>query len=187
MSKTCSECDMEFSRKDAMLRHKRNKHGVKQSKRSHAYPPSSQAYPPPSPPSPTPPLSPSPPPPPPQQSSLPPPSKSFILQHPFTMMLAGPTGSGKTYWMKQLLERARIMIKPRPERIIWCYKRWQPMFDEMKQTIKNIFFVQGIPEDMNSDSFIDTRYPSMIILDDLMRDATSSKRRMRTLCGRESS
>jgi uncharacterized Zn-finger protein len=28
MSTTCTECDREFSRKDAMLRHKRNKHGT---------------------------------------------------------------------------------------------------------------------------------------------------------------
>ena len=27
MSTTCTECDMEFSRKDAMLRHKRNRQG----------------------------------------------------------------------------------------------------------------------------------------------------------------
>lgn len=30
MSMTCTECDMEFSRKDAMQRHKRNKHGTTQ-------------------------------------------------------------------------------------------------------------------------------------------------------------
>ena len=42
---------MEFSRKDALLRHKRNRHGTTQSypHSSDAYPPSSQAYPPPPP------------------------------------------------------------------------------------------------------------------------------------------
>ena len=34
--------------------------------------------------------------------------------------------------------------------------------------------MQGLPENLNYDSFIDTRYPSLII-DDLMRDATNSK------------
>ena len=28
MSTTCTECDMAFSRKDAMLRHNRNRHGI---------------------------------------------------------------------------------------------------------------------------------------------------------------
>ena len=67
------------------------------------------------------------------------------------------------------------MINPLPERIIWCYRRWQPLFSEMQSTIKNILFLQGLPENLNDDSFIDTRYPSLIVIDDLMRDATNSK------------
>ncbi|CAG2196342.1 unnamed protein product [Mytilus edulis] len=34
---------------------------------------------------------------------------------------------------------------------------------------------KGLPENLNDDSFIDSRYPSLIILDDLMRDVTNSK------------
>ena len=60
MSATCPECDMEFSRKDALLRHKRNRHETTQPypQSSDVYPPSSQAYPPPplTPPSLTPPI-----------------------------------------------------------------------------------------------------------------------------------
>ena len=61
MSATCPECDMEFSRKDALLRHERNRHKTTQPypQSSDAYPPSSQAYPPPPiPPPPPPPLTP---------------------------------------------------------------------------------------------------------------------------------
>jgi len=77
--------------------------------------------------------------------------------------------------MNSLLERARIMSKPSPGRIIWCYKRWQPLFSEMQRNINNIIFIQGIPENLNEDTFIDTTYPSLIVIDDLMRDATNSK------------
>jgi len=45
----------------------------------------------------------------------------------------------------------------------------------MQNTIKNTFFVEGLPENLNDDSFIDTRYPNLIIIDDLMRDAINSK------------
>ena len=158
----CPDCNIKFSRRDAMLRHRKNKHGINQPYplSTDAHSPRSQPYPPPPPP-----------PQPPQQQQ----KDKVILSHPFTMMLAGPTGSGKTFWMKQLLERSATMINPSPKRIIWCYKRWQPMFDEMKQTIRNILFVQGIPEDLNDDSFIDSRFPSLIIFDDLMNDATNSQ------------
>jgi hypothetical protein len=90
-------------------------------------------------------------------------------------MAIGPTFSEKSCWMNRLLIRAKTMINPPPERIIWCYKRWQPLFSEMQSTIKNIIFMQGLPENLNDDSFIDTRYPSLIVIDDLMRDATNSK------------
>jgi hypothetical protein len=35
--------------------------------------------------------------------------------------------------------------------------------------------VGPMPENLNDDSFIGTRYPSLIVIDDLMRDATNSK------------
>jgi hypothetical protein len=35
--------------------------------------------------------------------------------------------------------------------------------------------MQGLLENLNDDSFIDTRYPSLIVIDDLTRDATNSK------------
>ena len=76
--------------------------------------------------------------------------------------------------MNKLLTRAKTMINPPSERIIWCYKRWQPLFSEMQSTIKSILFMQGFPENLNDDSFIDTRYPSLIVSNDLMRDATNS-------------
>jgi hypothetical protein len=49
MSAICPECDMEFSRKDALLRYKRNRHETIQPypQSTDGYPPSSQAYPPP--------------------------------------------------------------------------------------------------------------------------------------------
>ena len=31
-------------------------------------------------------------------------SYSFYLKHPFTMLIAGPTGSGKTMWVKKLID-----------------------------------------------------------------------------------
>ena len=122
----CKVCKQGFSRKDAVLRHGRHKHG----EISKAYLQSSEVYPspppppplqggipPPPPPPPPPPLQGGipPPPPPPQQGGIPqtppPPQggmpsfeeqrktntkdgsseKPTVLQHPFTMMVSGPT------------------------------------------------------------------------------------------------
>ena len=42
-----------------------------------------------------------------QVETMPPP---VVLQHPFTMMIAAPTGSGKSTWVKELLIRRNTMI-----------------------------------------------------------------------------
>ena len=50
--------------------------------------------------------------------------QQFQLVHPFTGMVAGMTGSGKTVWVQSLLQQAQTVIDQPPERIIWCYSQW---------------------------------------------------------------
>ena len=97
----------------------------------------------------------------------------FKFQHPFTMIVAGPTMSGKSTWMKQLLLSDRIT--PPPKRIIWLYKRWQPLYDELKDRIPHLEFIQGLPDNMNSDTFLNPKERTFIIIDDLMKDASENK------------
>jgi len=168
-SANCPECHTQFSRKDNMTRHYKYKHGNEHQ----PSPPHKMLPPPPAhkmlhpPPQKGEGLTPLPPA---QESewirSFEPSQETVTLQHPFTLQAIGCTGSGKTCWMNSLLERARIMSKPSPGRIIWCYKRWQPLFSEMQRNINNIIFIQGIPENLNEDTFIDTTYPSLIVIDD---------------------
>ena len=52
------------------------------------------------------------------------------FKHPFTMIVSGPTGCGKTQWIYNLL--TRDLIHPSPQRIFIFYKRWQPLYDCMR-------------------------------------------------------
>ena len=49
------------------------------------------------------------------------------------------------------------------------FVQWNAKVDE------NIIFMQGFHEDLNDYSLIDTSYPSLIVIDNLMRDVTNSK------------
>ena len=80
---------------------------------------------------------------------------STVMQHPFTCIVAGCTQSGKTVWVKKLLENAKTTISPPPERIIWCYGQWQPMYVEMIKTIPGIELNEGIPSDIDSGEFLE--------------------------------
>ena len=57
--------------------------------------------------------------------------RRFPFEHAFTSMTAGMTGSGKTAWVRSLLQQASETIYPPPERIVWCYSQWQPAYTEM--------------------------------------------------------
>ena len=50
----------------------------------------------------------------------------FRFEHPFTSMIAGVTGSGKTAWVRSLLQQASETIYPSVWCSVWCYSQWQP-------------------------------------------------------------
>ncbi|XP_045201506.2 uncharacterized protein LOC123555043 [Mercenaria mercenaria] len=103
--------------------------------------------------------------------------KPTILQHPFTMMISGPTACGKTTFVKELLQNHIYRIKPGVQRIVWLYKRWQPMYGEIQSTVyPEVKFYQGIPSDINEDEYFDTKLNNLLILDDMMSEAGKDKR-----------
>jgi hypothetical protein len=158
---------MEFSRKDAMLRHKRNRHGT-----THPYPPppppSSQPSPPP--PQPSPPQS--------NEEEEPyyiwktnnpflfwvpdgyDPDHFMPWVHPFTSVISGPTGSGKSVFVRRFVHNIKHMMTPIPDGILWCYGEYQTLYG----TVDGVDFQQGLPDLDNLDS----REKHLIILDDLM-------------------
>jgi hypothetical protein len=87
-----------------------------------------------------------------------------VFKHPFTGLVCGPTQSGKTYLMYQILLNNKIIINPQIERIIVCYGLWQPTYELFKTITPSIEFNEGI---IQLDDF-DTSKNTLIILDDLM-------------------
>lgn len=96
--------------------------------------------------------------------------QSYFFEHPATVMFAGPSKSGKTQLVsisiKIILNNKHCFSLP-PERIYYCYSRWQSAYDEMKESIQSIQFIQGLP----SISIFDENYINLLIIDDLMSDA----------------
>lgn len=86
------------------------------------------------------------------------------LVHPSTCLLSGPTGSGKTVFIKKLIDFK--LFNPMPENIIYCYGSYQEIFDSMK----NVHFEEGLPSNLNEIR------NALIIIDDLMTELASDKR-----------
>ena len=82
------------------------------------------------------------------------------------MLIAGPTGSGKTEFVKKLIIQKETISYPVPEKIIYFYSEYQDIFS----TLENVEFIKGLPEEINLD-----KRPTWIIIDDLMHEASNSK------------
>ena len=70
-------------------------------------------------------------------------------QHPFTCIVAGPTGCGKTTFVARLLRNAAAMIDPPPERITWYYGEWQAAYENLD--IPNMRLEEGLPTSFDND------------------------------------
>ena len=103
----------------------------------------------------------------------------LILRHPFTMMVVASTGGGKTWLVKNLLENRQQWISPAPQRIIWIYGQWQPLYAEMQRIIPGREFVKGIPANIEDEQFLNPAIRNLIVIDDLMSEASNDKR----ICG----
>ena len=147
MSWSCPHCETSFGRKDSMKRHINNRH----SNLDHFTPFNAMPY---------------------STEKC----QRFQFEHPFTCMVVGMTGSGKTVWVQSLLTQAYRMINLPPERVVWCYSQWQPAYMDMLVTIPNIEFVKGIPTALEQDAYFNVNKRNLIVFDDQMIDAGKDKR-----------
>jgi hypothetical protein len=114
-------------------------------------------------------MTPPPPPPPPPTGDRPGMSTQksidFQLKHPFSMMACGPSTCGKTYFVRTLLQNNLTKVTPSVQRIVWLYKRWQPLYDVILSTVTpQVEFIQGIPLDFKQYSFFDPAVRNMICI-----------------------
>ena len=92
-----------------------------------------------------------------------------VFSHPFNCIIAAPTMGGKTFLIKEILKYKDILILPSPTKIVYCYKAWQPTYNEIKSNNSSIIFHEGIYDLQKFKSSEN----NLIILDDLMKECTN--------------
>jgi len=89
------------------------------------------------------------------------------FKHPFTCLVAGPTGSGKTVFVQKFIKHINEMMVPKPTEIYWHYGQWQASYETMKTIVH---FREGIPKMSDYEGYSDR----LIIIDDLMDETNAS-------------
>ena len=104
------------------------------------------------------------------------PYPEFKFQHPASMMVVGPTQSGKSYFVEQLLKSKRIKYPSRKTtKIHWFYTQWQPLYDRLQSTLgTSITFTQGLPVVDDNLEDINDKVHNLWVFDDLMDEAVQS-------------
>jgi Cdc6-like AAA superfamily ATPase len=92
---------------------------------------------------------------------------------PCTISISGCTGSGKTHFVRKLLNHREKMFQPGIKEIIYCYSIWQEVFEEMEKDLP-ICFHEGLMEE-NEMRECDPRNHTTIVIDDLQLEISKSK------------
>ena len=81
------------------------------------------------------------------------------LRHPFSCLVSGGSGCGKTEFLSSLLHSDAL--DTRMDDIVICYSEWQPAYEKLREKCR---FVKGLidPEDL------DPAQTHLLIIDDLM-------------------
>ena len=90
---------------------------------------------------------------------------ALIWKHPFTAVVAGPTGSGKTSFLINFVKNVRSIVSPPPSSIVWCYGSYQRVFE----TIPHVRFHEGLPDISTITN------GSLLVIDDLMHESNGDK------------
>ena len=87
------------------------------------------------------------------------------LQHPFTLIVAGPSSCGKSTFVIRLLEYKEQLSDIVFKNIVLCHSE-----DNAPHHLKDVSFVKGVPDFENPENV-----PTLIVLYDLMDSAYPKK------------
>lgn len=92
------------------------------------------------------------------------------LKSPCTVVISGPTGSGKTELLIDLIQNSDKVATPSPSEIVYCYGVWQDKFSRIEDQVRLHNGMIDIENDIPKDG--KNRW---LIIDDLMGEQSGTK------------
>jgi hypothetical protein len=91
-----------------------------------------------------------------------------------SIVVSGATMSGKSFWTFRLLREKDVMFTAPPEKVLYCYGIYQPLFDIMDRELPFVTFHQGLPTEEQLSQLASPSTCNLVILDDLMDSVMTS-------------
>ena len=96
-----------------------------------------------------------------------------VFRHPFNMIISGPSQSGKTYFVMQMLKDKQIV--PYPDEVYLFYAVYQTLFDDLKRQGVIIDSFKGIEGALSLLEDSDKQKAKLFIFDDLQTEVVNSR------------
>jgi hypothetical protein len=94
------------------------------------------------------------------------------FKHPFTTLVAGPTGCGKTVFIRRILQHHLLLTTiEAPLSVMWSYGEWQDGYDIEIPGV-SVEYIEGLP----SREELVSKKPQIVVIDDLMSELGSDKK-----------
>src|SRR5258708_30798349 len=96
------------------------------------------------------------------------------FKHPFTCLISGPTGSGKTILIRRIIKNYNLLIRNINQpilKVLWAYGAWNPLLNVKISDNVLIHYVDNLP----SSELINEFKPNIIVIDDLLNEINKNK------------
>ena len=90
------------------------------------------------------------------------------IKHPFRLLCAGASGTGKTTFTARLLKNLKYMVDTEFDTVIFSYSQEQPIYEEIKKCDENIVWVEGFDQDIESRYLTNVDENKLVVFDDQM-------------------
>ena len=98
-------------------------------------------------------------------------NNAMLFSHPFSMIISGPSQSGKTTLVERIIKTKNTMVKPQIAKITWFYGS-ESSITKLRDTYPDIKFCSGLPN-INEIEKFDSDVNRLMIIDDLMCEKDS--------------
>ena len=96
-----------------------------------------------------------------------------MFKTPSNILVAGPSQSGKTSFVSELLKDKHRYFRPVPPSVHYCYGVMNKLMPEMKRY--GVQFHEGLPDGEKTIDRWFKKKPGILVLDDLMEEGGNSK------------